>query len=158
MVVSMFIQALAYWEPEEYSKHIWWGVFFSSVKHIWWGVFYRTLRNTGIFRTRGIFRTMWNIMCSNSPVLNGRLQFWECNSCPPISSRNLPFWDDPGLNVRSLRVFQVDPTFYRLAVKILAANDEISCVRCSQVPYSLWTVDLCQRKHKLFWHKRKKFQ
>ena len=48
----MYIQALAYWKPEEYSN---------SVKHVWWGVFYRTLGNTGKFRTRGIFRTMSNI-------------------------------------------------------------------------------------------------
>ena len=28
---------------------------------IWWAVFYRTLCNTGIFRTRGIFQTLSNI-------------------------------------------------------------------------------------------------
>ena len=31
------------------------------VKHVWRAVFYRTLCNTGIFRTRGIFRTLSNI-------------------------------------------------------------------------------------------------
>ena len=31
------------------------------VKHVWRAVFYRTLCNTGIFRTRGIFRTLPNI-------------------------------------------------------------------------------------------------
>ena len=31
------------------------------VKHAWRGVFYRTLCNTGIFRTWGIFRTLSNI-------------------------------------------------------------------------------------------------
>ena len=28
---------------------------------IWWAIFYRTLCNTGIFRTRGIFQTLSNI-------------------------------------------------------------------------------------------------
>ena len=32
-----------------------------SVKHVWWAVFYRTLCNTGIFRTPGIFKTFSNI-------------------------------------------------------------------------------------------------
>ena len=31
------------------------------VKHVWRAVFYRTLCNTGIFRTGGIFRTLSNI-------------------------------------------------------------------------------------------------
>ena len=31
------------------------------VQHVWRAVFYRTLCNTGIFRTRGIFRTLSNI-------------------------------------------------------------------------------------------------
>ena len=31
------------------------------VKHVWRAVFYRTLCNTGIFRTVGIFRTLSNI-------------------------------------------------------------------------------------------------
>ena len=31
------------------------------VKHVWWAVFYRTLCNTGILRTRDIFRTQSNI-------------------------------------------------------------------------------------------------
>ena len=31
------------------------------VKHVWRAVFYRTLCNTGIFRTRGIIRTLSNI-------------------------------------------------------------------------------------------------
>ena len=59
-----------------------------------------------------------------APVLRGQLP----------SSRffqKLPFWDDPGFNVRSLRVFQVDPTFCKLAVKILAACNEIHCVSLS---------------------------
>ena len=37
---------------------------------------------------------------SNSPDLNGRLLLWEGSSRASVSSWNLPFWDDPGLNVR----------------------------------------------------------
>ena len=37
-----------------------------------------------------------------------------------------PFWDDSGWNVRYLRIFQVDYTFYKLDAKILAPNNEIS--------------------------------
>ena len=33
------------------------------------------------------------------------LPFLEDTFCPPVSSWNLPFWDDPGLNVRSLSIF-----------------------------------------------------
>ena len=45
-----------------------------------------------------------------------------------------------------------------LAVKILAASNEIRCERCSQLPSSAWAVDLHQLKHELFLQKRKKFQ
>ena len=31
-------------------------------------------------------------ICSNPPVLNGKLPFWEAVSRPPTWSRNLPFW------------------------------------------------------------------
>ena len=31
------------------------------IRRIWWAVFYGTLRNTGIFRTRSIFRTLPNV-------------------------------------------------------------------------------------------------
>ena len=48
----MYIQALAYWEPEEYSK---------LYQTCMMGRFLQNLCNIGIFRTRGIFRTMSNI-------------------------------------------------------------------------------------------------
>ena len=32
-------------------------------------------------------------ICSNSPVLNGRLTFGEDNSCHPVSSWNLTFFE-----------------------------------------------------------------
>ena len=32
-------------------------------------------------------------ICSNSPLLNGRLKFWEGKCCHPISSWNLPFFE-----------------------------------------------------------------
>ena len=84
------------------------------------------------------------IVCSNSrfeqeaPVLRGR---------PPVSSWNLLFWDDPGLNVKHLWIFQVDHTFYKLHVKILATSNKITCVHCSWPPCLSWAVDLCQQKH-----------
>ena len=91
-------------------------------------------------------------------VLNGRLLFWEGSSHPPVSSRNLPFWDYSGLNVRSLWIFQVDHIFYKLNEKIVAASNEIRCMRCSRLPSLSWPVDPCQRKHELCWHKWKKRQ
>ena len=97
----------------------------------------------------------WSVpsfICSNSPVLNGRLPFWKDTSHPPGPSWNLPFWDDPGLNVRYLWIFQVDHTFYKLDMEILTANNEIRCVRCSHPPSSSSALDPCQEKHLLFWH------
>ena len=32
-------------------------------------------------------------ICSNSPILNGRLKFWEGKCCHPISPWNLPFFE-----------------------------------------------------------------
>ena len=90
------------------------------------------------------------IVRSNSPVLNGRLPFWEESSRPCGPSWNLPFWDDSGLNVRYLWIFQVDHTFYKLDVKILAAINDIRCARCSYQPSSSSALDLCQQKHLLF--------
>ena len=75
-------------------------------------------------------------ICSNSPVLNGRLPFWEDSSRPPVSSWNLPFWDNAGLNVRFLWIFQVNHTFNKLDIKILAASNEISFASCSLLPIS----------------------
>ena len=48
------------------------------------------------------------------------LVFWEDSSRPRVSHWNLPFWDDPGLLVWYLWIFQVYRTFYKLDVKILA--------------------------------------
>ena len=87
-----------------------------------------------------------------APVLRRQLQ----SSRPPVSSWNLRLWDDLSLNVRPLWTFQVDHTFYRFSVKILVASNKIRYACCSQLPYSSWTVDPCQLKHKLFWYKRKK--
>ena len=53
----------------------------------------------------------------------------------PVSSWNLPFREYPGINVRSLWIFQVDYDFCKPDVEILAANDKIKCVRCSSQPY-----------------------
>ena len=91
-------------------------------------------------------------ICSNSPILNGRLPCWEDSSRPPSPSWNPSLWDDPGLNVRYLWIFQVDHTFYKLDVKILAANNEIRCMRCPCSPSSSSAFDPCQQKHLLFWH------
>ena len=84
------------------------------------------------------------------------LPFWEDSTRPPGPSRNLPFWDDPVLNVKYLWIFQVDHTFYKLDVKILAANNEIRCVSSSYPLPSSSALDKCQQKLSLFWHQRKK--
>ena len=68
------------------------------------------------------------ITCSNSLVLNGRLPFWKDSSRPPVSSWNPPFWDYPGLNVRSLWIFQVNHNSCKFDVRILTAFDKIRCV------------------------------
>ena len=89
------------------------------------------------------------ITCFNSPVLNGRLQFWEDSSPPPCLSWNLSFYDemidDPGWNVRYLWIFQVDHIFYKLDVKILTNNNKIRCVS-SYPPSSSSTSDPFQQK------------
>ena len=95
-------------------------------------------RNLKLYQKHTI--TAWRFrgsICSvsngNSSVLNGKLVLWEDSSRSPVSSSNVPFWDYPCLNVRSLWVFQVDHTFYKLDVKILAASNEIRCLRCSRL-------------------------
>ena len=88
-------------------------------------------------------------ICSNSPILNGRLLFWEDGSRPSGPFWNLPFWDDPDLNVRYLWVFQVDHSFYIFNVKILAANNGISCVYCLSPRSSISAWDPCHKKHLL---------
>ena len=80
--------------------------------------------------------------------MNWRLPFWEDRSCAPGPSWNL-FWDDPGLNVRYLWIFQFDHIFYKLGVKIFATNNEIRCVRCSYPPSSSSALDPCQQKPSL---------
>ena len=97
------------------------------------------------FSIRVFFYGHWRFtICPNSPVLNGGLPLSEGSARPPVYYWNLTFWDDPGLNVRYLWIFQVDHIFYKLDVKILATSNEIRCVRCSYPPSSSWTVDPCQ--------------
>ena len=69
--------------------------------------------------------------------LGDSLTFSEDNSRPTVPSWNLPFWGEPDLNVRYLWIFQVDHTFYKLNVKILATRNKISC---SWLSSSWWTV------------------
>ena len=102
---------------------------------------------------------MWlrfTCICSNYPVLKGRLPFWEDNSHHPVSLLNLPFWDDPGLDIRYLWIFQVDHSFYKLHLKFLATSNKIRCTSCSWSSSSSCSVNPCQQKHLLFWHYRKK--
>ena len=73
-------------------------------------------------------------ICFNSLVLNWRLPFWNDSIRLLVSSWNLPFEDYPGLNVRSLWIFQVDQILKKNDLKILAARNEIKCVRCSRLP------------------------
>ena len=75
-------------------------------------------------------------ICSNSPILNGRLPFSLGSSRSHVYFWNLPFWDDPGLNVRYLWILQVHHTFYKLDVKILDPSNEIRCMHCSWPPTS----------------------
>ena len=46
------MQALAYWEPRNTQN---------PVKDVWWNAFCRTLWNTSVFKTWGMFRIMSNI-------------------------------------------------------------------------------------------------
>ena len=80
-----------------------------------------------------------------APVLRGQL----LSSQPFLKS---PVLRDTDSNVRDLQIFQVDQTFYKLDVKILAANNEIRYVHCSCPPSSSSALDPCQQKHLLFWH------
>ena len=56
---------------------------------IWWAVFYRTLCNTGIFRTRGIFQTLSNIyygeFYSESRVTLAYLKYWYIQNQNAVS-------------------------------------------------------------------------
>ena len=71
------------------------------VKHVWLAVFYKTLCNTGIFRTRGIFRTMSNIYDGKfywqTCVTPAYLEPWHIQDPRHIQntakdlSRNIPF-------------------------------------------------------------------
>ena len=80
------------------------------------------------------------------PFWTGGSENSEGSSHPSVYFWNLPFWDDPGLNVRCLWIFLIGYTFYKLDVKILATSNEITYVRSSWPPSSLWAVDLCQQK------------
>ena len=50
-------------------------------------------------------------ICSSSSVLNGTVPFWEEITCPPVSSRNLLFWDDSDFKVRYFWIFKLGHTF-----------------------------------------------
>ena len=78
------------------------------------------------------------------------LPFCKDGSRSPVSPSNVSFCDYPGLNVRLLWTFQVDHTFYKLDVKIVAASNEIRFVRCSRLT--------SYHEHELLSHKRKKCQ
>ena len=65
------------------------------VKHVWRAVFYRTLCNTGIFRTGGIFRTLSNIydgkFYSQPCVTPAYLEPWHIQNTAKHLSRNILF-------------------------------------------------------------------
>ena len=87
------------------------------------------------FSIRVFFYGHWRFtICPNSPVLNGGLPLSEGSARPPVYYWNLPFWDDPDLNVRYLWIFQVDHIFYKLDVKILVTSNEFKCVRALLLP------------------------
>ena len=58
-------------------------------REIWWAVFYRTLCNTGIFRTQGIFQTLSNIyhgeFYSESCVTLAYLKPWHIQNQNTVS-------------------------------------------------------------------------
>ena len=99
-------------------------------------------------------------ICYNSPVLNGRLPCWEENSCSPVSTWKLSFWDNPGFHTSISEFFQVNHTFWKLDMKVLVTSNKRRYVRSSwDLPFS-WAVDPCQQKHFLFfyyWKKRRKW-
>ena len=97
-------------------------------------------------------------ICSNSPILNGRLLFWGDSFCPFVSSWNLLFSDDPALNVTFLWILQFNHIFYKLSVKTLAVSNKIRCLHCFGLSSSSWAVDSCQLKNRLFCLKWKKHQ
>lgn len=78
------------------------------------------------------------------------LSFWEDSSRIPISSWNLPFWDEPSLNIRCLWILRVNHTFYKLDGNILTASNEIGCAHYSWLPSSSWAIDLCQKSMNCF--------
>ena len=112
------------------SSRISWGL---HGKILWAGWCQGWMIWHGMSLSENLFRT-----CSDSPVLNGRLPFWEDNPRLPVSSENLPSWDHP---VRYLWIFQGDHTFYKLYLKFLAISNIIWCISCSWSPSSSWTVD-----------------
>ena len=63
------------------------------VKHVWRAVFYRTLSNTGIFRTRGIFKTLSNIydgkFYSQPCVTPAYSEPWHIQNTAKDLSRNI---------------------------------------------------------------------
>ena len=87
-------------------------------------------------------------ICSTSPILHGATLSREDSSNHSATTWNLPFWDDTAFNFRYLWVFQVNHTFYKLDMEILADYQN------SWIPSPLWAVDLCQQKHSLFWQKK----
>ena len=88
-------------------------------------------------------------ICSSSPVLNGRLPFWQDSSRPAaVSPWKVSRFEMILAWMSDMYKFsQVYQTFYKLDVKILAASDEIRCVRCSWPPSSSSSRFACQQKY-----------
>ena len=106
-----------------------------------------------------LLNSMRNSICYISPFLKGHLL------SSPFFFWNLPFWDHPDLNVRSLWILQVDHTSYKLDVKILAASNETRCehIKWKMPQYGVffWSVFFCipteyskirTRKNSVFGH------
>ena len=87
-----------------------------------------------LFKKVEIKFQIYECICFNSPVQNGRLPSWMDSFRPAVSTWNLPFWDDAGLHIKYLSFFQVDHSFYKLDVKFLFTRNKIRCVHCSWLP------------------------
>ena len=94
-------------------------------------------------------------ICSKSPVLNGRLLFWEDSFRTPVSSWSLLFCHYFGWNERSIWIFQIDHIFFQFDEKILAASNKIRCVHYSWLPSSSWAVVWLRLVFLVMWILRK---